>query len=51
MLAGRNSPVPEYLTLEKKGGNCYSALGRLAGWAKLVCSGKARNDVMGRFGL
>lgn len=32
-------------------GDCHSALGMLAGWAKPVCSGKARNDVMGRFGL
>lgn len=31
--------------------HCHSALGRLAVWVELVCSGKARNDVMGRFGL
>lgn len=52
-LAGKNSPVPEDLTLKRKGRgrDCHSALCRLAGWAKPVCSGKARNDVMGRFGL
>lgn len=33
------------------GCNYHSALGRLEDCAKPVCSGKDRNDVMGRFGL
>lgn len=50
-MAQRSYPVPEDIILVGEGGNYHSALGRLADWAKPVCSGKDRNDVIGRFGL